>query len=323
MTWKRRPEGSTWGDWGSDDRLGRINTLTDERVLAAMREVRVGKRFCLSLPLDYPGGSVINKSRKPPQRDWVDIGDGRLYHEFRTSATMPGATDVVNDDVVTIFTQYSTQWDSFAHIGSMFDADGDGEPEPTYYNNIKDHDVAAPAAFGLQGRGVLFDLRRHLGETRIAVDYTTLERIMREDGIEARAGDFLLFHTGYAQRIVEMRGNPDPEFAKKGAVVLDGTDARLQRWIAESGAVAVIADNVAVESSMLGRPREQWPESGPFLPLHELCLFKLGVMIGELWYLSQLAEWFAENKRSAFLLTAPPLRLPGAVGSPVTPIATV
>jgi hypothetical protein len=29
------------------------------------------------------------------------------------------------------------------------------------------------------------------------------------------------------------------------------------------------------------------------------------------------------NGRHRFLLTAPPLRLPGAVGSPTTPIATV
>lgn len=26
--WKQRPPGSTWGDWGEDDELGRINLLT-------------------------------------------------------------------------------------------------------------------------------------------------------------------------------------------------------------------------------------------------------------------------------------------------------
>jgi hypothetical protein len=36
-----------------------------------------------------------------------------------------------------------------------------------------------------------------------------------------------------------------------------------------------------------------------------------------------LAAWLRENRRSRFLLTAPPLRLPGAAGSPVTPVATV
>ena len=37
----------------------------------------------------------------------------------------------------------------------------------------------------------------------------------------------------------------------------------------------------------------------------------------------ELARWLRAHKRSRFLFTAPPLRLPGAVGSPATPIATV
>lgn len=61
----------------------------------------------------------------------------------------------------------------------------------------------------------------------------------------------------------------------------------------------------------------------PRLPLHEHCLFKNGIHLGELWYLTELARWLRSQGRSRFLLTAPPLRLPGAVGSPATPIATV
>jgi hypothetical protein len=57
--------------------------------------------------------------------------------------------------------------------------------------------------------------------------------------------------------------------------------------------------------------------------LHNHCLFKLGLNLGELWYFAELAQWLRANKRSTFLLTAPPLRLPGAVGSPATPVATV
>jgi len=62
---------------------------------------------------------------------------------------------------------------------------------------------------------------------------------------------------------------------------------------------------------------------GTSLPLHELCLFKPGVHLGELWLLAELARWLKVTGRSRFLLTAPPPRLTGAVGSPVTPIATV
>jgi len=59
------------------------------------------------------------------------------------------------------------------------------------------------------------------------------------------------------------------------------------------------------------------------LPLHEHCLVKLGIHLGELWWFCALSALLRAHGRSAFLLTAPPLRLPGAVGSPVTPVATV
>ena len=54
-----------------------------------------------------------------------------------------------------------------------------------------------------------------------------------------------------------------------------------------------------------------------------VCLFKLGIPLGELFLLSDLADWLRANGRSRFLFTAPPLRLPGAVGSPVTGVGTV
>jgi hypothetical protein len=42
-----------------------------------------------------------------------------------------------------------------------------------------------------------------------------------------------------------------------------------------------------------------------------------------MWYLTELANWLRAKKRNRFLLTAPPLRLPGAVGSPSVAVATV
>ena len=37
--WTQRPDGSTWGDWGDDDELGRINLLTAEKVRQGVAEV--------------------------------------------------------------------------------------------------------------------------------------------------------------------------------------------------------------------------------------------------------------------------------------------
>src|SRR5439155_18181853 len=57
--WKRRPPGSTWGDFGPDDQRGRLNLLTPKKVLEGIAEVKEGRAFCLSLPLDYPGGNKL------------------------------------------------------------------------------------------------------------------------------------------------------------------------------------------------------------------------------------------------------------------------
>lgn len=336
--WKNRPGGSNWGDFGPDDQLGRMNLITPERRLDAFKEVQTGQVFCLSLPLDYPGGNVLNSARFPPSFHTV-MRDGTVYFNLAQQESDPRLTDVGCDEAVMLYSQYSTQWDSLAHKGSLFDADGDGVAEKVYYNgyHVVDDATGKPihgevgaaalsvnnlAASGAQGRGVMLDLRRHLGDERQAVGYDALMRIMEADRVEVSEGDIVCIHTGLGQRILDMQRTPD-ESIRTLCTVLDGRDDQLLQWVTDSGLVALISDNLAVERSSTLGADPRLGDRGAALPLHELCLFKLGIHIGELWYLTELAEWLHANNRSRFLLTAPPLRLPGAVGSPVTPIATV
>src|SRR3954469_189997 len=141
--WKQRPPGSTWGDWGDDDELGRINLLTPEKVLQGVREVEAGRTFCLSLPLDFPGGTALNQRRHPPVLAPTEDMDGvpSVFYNVRMSEMEdygdPKYVDVWADDVVTLSLQYSTQWDSLAHVGAEFDADGDGDEEAVYYNGYR------------------------------------------------------------------------------------------------------------------------------------------------------------------------------------------
>jgi hypothetical protein len=120
--WQRRPEGSTWGDYGLDDQLGRANLLTPEVVRKGVAEVREGLAFCLSLPLDYPGGNLLNPRRHPPVLR-PTLRNGRVNFNYLRSQDDPSLTDVMNDDAVILHLQYSTQWDSLAHVGGLFDAD--------------------------------------------------------------------------------------------------------------------------------------------------------------------------------------------------------
>lgn len=346
--WKQRPEGSTWGDFGENDQLGRLNLLTAEKVRQGVAEVREGLRFSLSLPLDYPGGSALNPNRKPPvlrplQRKGL-VNFNCLLQELE-----PGRTDVLSDDMAILSLQYSTQWDGLAHVGALFDANGDGIPEALYYNGFAAGiDVVGPsdvrgtgipaqlddtsstscakalgiegmARNGVQGRGVMLDLRAHFGDSRTLVGYDELMRVIERDQVEIAAGDIVCLHTGFAQRVLEMNKQPDPAVLNNICAVLDGRDARLLQWITDSNIAAIAADNYAVEA----HPAKPGPACCSALPLHEHCLFKLGVHLGELWQLTPLAQWLRDHQRHHFLLTAPPLFLPGAVASPVTPVATV
>jgi kynurenine formamidase len=343
--WKHRPPGSTWGDFGPDDQRGRLNLLTPKKVLEGIAEVREGRTFCLSLPLDYPGGNKLNPRRHPPKLQ-PTVREGRPNMNFPMRSLDARWTDVISDDAVFMHLQYSTQWDSLAHVGQMFDADGDGEPEMVYYNGYRagEHIVGpidyrggketavaeAPGARALgvenmatacvQGRAVMIDLEARYGRARKLVGYDDLMEVLAKDRVVVEEGDMVCLRTGFAEMLLEMKKDPDETALHGSCAALDGRDQRLLNWITKSGLVALIADNYAVEASP-ARPCEA--DRCASLPIHEHCLFKLGVNLGEIWYLTELADWLRAHGRNRFLLTAPPLRLPGAVGSPATPVGTV
>ncbi|MBV8979862.1 MAG: cyclase family protein, partial [Acidimicrobiia bacterium] len=237
--WKQRPDRSTWGDFGDDDELGRINLLTPEKVLQGVREVEAGITFSLSLPLDYPGGVALNQRRHPPILAPTEDMNGTADTFFNVHMSEmedwgdPRYVDVWADDVVTLWLQYSTQWDGLAHVGAEFDADGDGTEEGVYYNGYRAGvDIAGPAedargdgyrhrsflhhlgvehmAFhGVQGRGVLVDLEHHFGREWKGVDLETLQEVMAADNVVVEPGDMLLLHTGFATQLLEMNREPD------------------------------------------------------------------------------------------------------------------
>lgn len=352
--WKHAPPGSSWGEFGDDDQRGRMNLVDRAKVMQGIAEVREGLTFCLSLPLDLPGGMALNPRRLPPRR-YATLRDGKSAgaqgYCWSYASEDPALTDVVCDDVLLMNTQYSTQWDSLAHMGSRFDADGDGIDEAVFYNGFRAGEdlLAAPedpkavadwarfpgpraralgienlAEHGAQGRAVLIDLEHHVGRARRAVGYDALMRMMDADGIAVEPGDMVCLHTGFGDMLVSMRGKPDVAHLHATGSGLDGHDERLLQWIVDTRLACLISDNPAVELVQpvkFGGPGQ--PLRGPRLPLHEHCLFKNGIHLGELWWLTPLARWLRAHGRSRFLLTAPPLRLPGAVGSPATPIATV
>ena len=344
--WKQKPLGSNWGEVGPDDQRGRMNLVTREKVLQGIAEVKEGITFCCSLPLDYPGGQVLNPRRAPP-RLAATSRDGKQFFCRPLDEFNPNMTDVICDDQVLMALQYSSQWDSFAHVGGRFDADGDGSAELVFYNGFRAGEDVLPASqknsegwdrfegtqaralgiqnlaeHGAQGRGVLVDLHHHFGRERRAVGFSDLMKVLEKDQVEVEKGDMVCIYTGFADVLLEMKKKPDAKLINETCTGLDGRDPKLLQWITDSGLACLLADNYAVEL-IAGSLTDPLPRKQPWLPLHEHCLFKNGIHLGEMFYFTELARWLRAHKRNRFLFTAPPLRLPGAVGSPATPIATV
>jgi kynurenine formamidase len=326
--WAARPAGANWGAWGDDDQRGRLNLITPERRRAAAAEVREGIAFCLSLPLDRPGGDYHALGRRPPALR-AARRDGTPRFHFRPS---PARTDIFCDDCVDLYTHFSTHWDALAHVGSAFDADSDGVAERRYYNGYRAEIDIIPGEQGtgalgidnlaracMQARGVLIDLLAVFGPERRIVGYDDLMRAAERTGAAIEPGDVLCLHTGQATALLHAGADPPRDLLEDAFCHLDGCDERLLRWIDDSGVVAIAADNFAVEAV----PPRFVEEGKAYERLHEHCIFKLGIHLGELWLFDELNAWLEAHGRTRFLLTAAPLNLPGAVGSPVTPIATV
>src|SRR3546814_5538098 len=122
-----------------------------------------------------------------------------------------------------------------------------------------------------------------------------LMQVLQADKVVVEPGDILCLHTGFADVLLSMDRQPDPHVLHGACSVLDGRDERLRHWIRDSQIAALVADNYAVERRP---PQGTLGIQGAFMPIHELCLFKLGVPLGELWYLKELADALSAKERS-------------------------
>jgi kynurenine formamidase len=155
-------------------------------------------------------------------------------------------------------------------------------------------------------RGVLLDVAGWRGVPRLPPRHSLgadeLAGCAAAQGVSVRKGDVLLVRTGY--------GAPwgdEAAYLDAAGVGKSGT-----LWAAERGVVAVGADNMAWDA-----PGERDPETGATLFAHLYLLPQKGTYIIENVNLEELAR----DKVYAFAFVGVPLKLVGATGSPLRPLA--
>ena len=196
------------------------------------------------------------------------------------------------------------------HSGTHIDALAHQAENLTLYGGVHvDEGVQTSAGFKKLGietmaplvsRGVLLDVA---GERRLDPEYPiTAADLERAERAEVRAGDAVLVRTGYGA----LWSKPD-EYLRAAGVSAAGS-----RWLIDKKVGAVGADNMAFD--VMG-PAD--PELKVTLPGHLLLLVRSGIPIIENVNLEELAAAGVEE----FLFVCLPLKMRGATGSPVRPIA--
>lgn len=301
-----------WGRWGEDDVLGTLNLIDAAKRADAATLVREGTAISLAQSFDMNGPQKGWRRRTNPVHTMLDTGTDAERGNQGFPHGLGGA-----DDVIAMPLQCSTQWDGLGHIfdhgyawngrraGDVVTSDGD------LVTGIEH------AASVIVSRGVLLDLGRHLRpatgelEDGYAITAADLRSCVEAQGETSAVGDgdIVLVRTGQLARV---RRDGWGEYAGGPAPGLSLTTAG---WLHDTGIAAIATDTWGFEV----RPNEF--DVPAFQPLHQVVIPNLGLTIGEMWDLEELASECARLGRYDFLLSAPPLPITAAVGSPINPIA--
>jgi kynurenine formamidase len=305
----------SWGLWGEDDKLGALNLLTPERALAAVTEVKRGVVFPLDWDWALPYPPLFE--RRPLVHHVVAVPNSRSHDDWLDDWN-PSA---------------STQWDGFRHVRR----EGYGN-----YNGIDNlsHGVGYWADKGLVGRGVLADAASWRAEQGRPLDeeapdpitVADIEATLASQGVSVEPGDVLFVRTGWIEWYLAQGEEKRKAISTMTGLFTPGLDPTedMARYLWNLHVSAVAADNPALEPWPLGfkKSPEELAEimADPGAREHEVQLHThllpmLGIPIGELFFLEDLAADCRETGQWSFMLTSSPMHLRDAVASPPNALA--
>jgi kynurenine formamidase len=265
--------------------------------------------FALGIPLQRHGPQSGTRPRFNP-----------IHTMFRDGGDQPKDDAAVldmqgyggSDDWIVMPLQCVTQWDSLAHVfyeGKMYNG---------FDANLVTSSGAAKNSIDktknkIVSRGVLLDVARYKGVPALAPGYAItvadLDGTAAAQKVTVQRGDILLIRTGFMSRYLD-KGDWNYFDLDESP----GVSVHTAAWMHAKEIAAVASDNYAVEV----RPSELPTFRSPF---HICAIPNMGLTLGEIFYLEELAADCAADGRYAFLLVAPPLPVTNAVGTPINPYA--
>ena len=292
-SWTVPPENTRCpSKWGATDERGAGNHMKPQSVLNAVKLIKTGEVFEL--------GHVLNAQ--------MPLSPGRIFNMQvkRTAQALGTNQRTGNEEIITSeMGQVGTQFDGFAHQSH----------NNVHYNCFKTADIETRNGFTKLGihnvgmlmtRGVLIDIAGYKGVETLDITYEVsvadLEGAMKKQDISLQAGDAVIINTGWGK----LWGKDNNRYRSGNP----GLGVKAAEWLVAKDPMMLGADTAPVEVS----PN---PDKLLSLPVHQIALVVNGVHLLENLKLEELA---AKNV-SEFALIMQPLKLQGASGSTVAPVA--
>ena len=293
-----------------DTETGPAAGVPPEQVARAARLVRQGRTYSLAttrfpgMPLfpGHPPFQVLNYRtprgiRVTGAQPWGPLNDAGLGYmaEYVMATSHSGAhIDALAHMTVGPDHHWYGGGNADEHLGDFGPTYGSAERIPPFFT-----------------RGVLLDVAGHRGIPCLPkgspVDAAELEAIAASAGVSVGRWDVVLIRTGY------MGLWPDAE--RMVAHKTPGPDISAARWLLDRGVVATGTDTETYEVQPAPDPGVP---SNP-QPVHTLLLIENGIHLME----SLDLEVLARDRVHEFLFVALPLKIRGATGSMIDPLAVI
>lgn len=290
--------------FGADDQIGMLNLLTSETTRDVLARADGGRVLDLSVDV-FVGMPTWTAGGEPPFQMWMEhtprgsavddpIGVGRAQNEYVSWSA----------DAMSMFVHSGTHIDTLNHFGyggriwNGFSAD---EHLGSKHWNIAGADTLPP----IIARGVLLDVAG-LHDVEVLPDSypigrEDLESALDSHGVELAVGDVVCVRTG--------RGSvwPDADryLPREPGLTLDGAT-----FLAEAGAIAIGADNIALEV-LPSQDSDNW------MAVHTYLLAECGIPIIEVLDLEELSR----QRLYEFAFVGACMKIRGATGGPMRPLA--
>jgi kynurenine formamidase len=297
-----------WGRWGAGDQIGTLNHITPQDVVAAASLIRTGKVLALGIPLDRHGPQTgLFGGRWNPIHTMLATGTDAVAGRQDKTPGVRYADDAINMPV-----QSATHWDALGHIFY----------EEKMYNGFDAREVDSNGLgkLGIEhsrnkmiGRGVLLDIARFKGvewlEDGYGISNDELDKCAKAQNVAIGRGDFVILRTGQMERCLKQQ-----KWGGYAGGDAPGVKFENCYWCQEKAVAAICSDTWGVEV----RPNETKEVNQPW---HWVVIPAMGLTMGEMFYLKDLAEDCAADRVYEFFFCGPPLVITGGTGSPINPQA--